>query len=171
MDVPVSWRTAVNFLQEYQGNSEPSTLKKAMRAYTGMALLNDVLASANANGQNPEVWLVRERFGITAPNERPCCNKASRSPVGAICMWSSTFTAAWWWAGCWFITRRQKRCWLRVRRRWMRRLRTIPSVSLIVVRGSITFQIRFGSIVRHSRCARQPLRVPNKTILPLPCSA
>ena len=33
-------------------------------------LLQDTLASANANGLNPEVWQGRERFGITRPGIR-----------------------------------------------------------------------------------------------------
>ena len=70
VDDPATWGVAVNFLQEYQGAWEPPKLKKAMRAYTGMQLLNDVLASANANSLNPEVWQGRERFGIAAPGVR-----------------------------------------------------------------------------------------------------
>ena len=70
VDDPATWGVAVNFLQEYQGAWEPQKLKKAMRAYTGMQLLDDVLASANANGLNPEVWQGRERFGMTAPSIR-----------------------------------------------------------------------------------------------------
>ena len=70
VDDPATWGVAVNFLQEYQGAWEPQKLKKAMRAYTGMLLLQDTLASANANGLNPEVWQGRERFGITAPDVR-----------------------------------------------------------------------------------------------------
>lgn len=65
VDNPATWGVVVNFLQEYQGNWDSTSLKKAMRAYTGMQLLNDTLASANANGMNPEVWTARERFGIT----------------------------------------------------------------------------------------------------------
>ena len=70
VDDPATWGVAVNFLQEYQGAWEPQQLKKAMRAYTGMQLLQDTLASANANGLNPEVWQGRERFGITRPGIR-----------------------------------------------------------------------------------------------------
>jgi hypothetical protein len=68
VDAPSSWGVAVNFLQEYQGKWPQERLKKAMRAYTGMLLLNDVLASANANGQNPETWQGRERFGMDDPD-------------------------------------------------------------------------------------------------------
>ncbi len=70
VDVPSQWGVAVNFLQEYQGSWEPARLKKAMRAYTGMMLLNDVLMSANANSLNPEVWRARDRFGIEADDTK-----------------------------------------------------------------------------------------------------
>lgn len=70
LDYPGQWGTAVNFLQEYQGNWDHAALKKAMRAYTGMLLLNDVLASANSNGFNQEAWIARDRFGMEAGDVR-----------------------------------------------------------------------------------------------------
>ena len=60
------WGVAVNFLQEYQGQWEPKKLARAMRAYTGMMLLFDILPSANANGLNQPAWIGRARFGIGA---------------------------------------------------------------------------------------------------------
>ncbi|MDB5325893.1 MAG: hypothetical protein JWM57_1462, partial [Phycisphaerales bacterium] len=56
--------TPVTFLQEFQGNWKPEELKRVMRSYTAMTILHDVLPGANPNGQNPEVWRGRERFGI-----------------------------------------------------------------------------------------------------------
>ncbi len=70
LDYPGQWGTIVNFLQEYQGNWDSQTLKKAMRAYTGMIILQDTLASANANGLNPELWTARDQFGIQSPDVR-----------------------------------------------------------------------------------------------------
>ncbi|MGI4787715.1 MAG: glycoside hydrolase domain-containing protein [Janthinobacterium lividum] len=70
LDYPGQWGTAVNFLQEYQGNWDPAVLKKDMRAYTGMLLLNDVLASANANSLNQEAWIARDHFGMEAGDVR-----------------------------------------------------------------------------------------------------
>ena len=70
VDYPAQWGVAVNFLQEYQGDWKPDQLKKAMRAYTSMMLLHDVLMSANANGLNPEVWRAREAFGLGADDVR-----------------------------------------------------------------------------------------------------
>jgi hypothetical protein len=70
LDYPGQWGTAVNFLQEYQGSWDPAALKKAMRAYTGMLLLNDVLASANANSLNQEAWTARDHFGMEANDVR-----------------------------------------------------------------------------------------------------
>lgn len=70
LDYPGEWGAAVNFLQEYQGKWDPVTLKKAMRAYTGMLILNDTLASANANGLNPELWTARDKFGIQSRDVR-----------------------------------------------------------------------------------------------------
>lgn len=64
IDYPGQWGVPVNFLQEYQGNWDNTKLKKVMRAYTGIMLLQDVLASANANGMNPEVWIARNQFGM-----------------------------------------------------------------------------------------------------------
>jgi hypothetical protein len=66
MDHPEQWGSPVNFLQEYQGNWDHDKLKKAMRAYTGMLLVNDVLASANPNGLNQEAWIARDHFGMEA---------------------------------------------------------------------------------------------------------
>ncbi len=70
LDYPGQWGTAVNFLQEYQGNWDHAALKKAMRAYTGMLLLNDTLASANANSLNQEAWIARDHFGMEANDVR-----------------------------------------------------------------------------------------------------
>jgi len=70
LDYPGQWGTAVNFLQEYQGSWDPAALKKAMRAYTGMLLLNDVLASANANSLNQEAWIARDHFQMEASDVR-----------------------------------------------------------------------------------------------------
>lgn len=70
LDHPEQWGVAVNFLQEYQGDWDHARLKKAMRAYTGMQLLNDVLASANANGLNQESWIARDRFGMERSDVR-----------------------------------------------------------------------------------------------------
>jgi len=39
-----------------------------MRAMTAMSILNDVLPSANPNGQNQDVWRGRDRFGIESPD-------------------------------------------------------------------------------------------------------
>ncbi|BDI32085.1 hypothetical protein CCAX7_41360 [Capsulimonas corticalis] len=64
MDHPEQWGSPVNFLQEYQGSWDHDVLKKAMRAYTGMLLVNDVLASANANSLNQEAWIARDHFGM-----------------------------------------------------------------------------------------------------------
>ena len=58
------WGVAVNFLQEYQGQWEPKRLAEAMRAYTGMMLLFDVLPSSNSNGLNQPAWIGRARFGV-----------------------------------------------------------------------------------------------------------
>ena len=66
LDYPEQWGTPVNFLQEYQGSWDPAKLKTAIRAYTGMMLLDDTLASANPNGNNQELWQARDRFGIEA---------------------------------------------------------------------------------------------------------
>ena len=66
LDYPGQWGTAVNFLAGVSGKLGPRRLKKAMRAYTGMLLLNDVLASANANSLNQEAWIARDRFGMEA---------------------------------------------------------------------------------------------------------
>ena len=41
-----------------------------MRAYTGMLLLNDVLASANANSLNQEAWIARDHFQMEASDVR-----------------------------------------------------------------------------------------------------
>ena len=60
------WGVAVNFMHEYQGNWDSDKLSKAMRAYTGMVILNDALPSGNANGMNTPVWIGRDRFGIEA---------------------------------------------------------------------------------------------------------
>jgi hypothetical protein len=60
------WGVPVSFLQEYQGKWNSQDLKRVMRAYTGMCLLNDVLPSANPNGNNPECWRARDAFGIAA---------------------------------------------------------------------------------------------------------
>jgi hypothetical protein len=64
LDYPEQWGTSVNFLQEHQGNWDPVKLKTAMRAYTGMQLLDDTLASGNANGNNQSLWIARDKFGI-----------------------------------------------------------------------------------------------------------
>jgi len=56
----------VNFMHEYQGKWKPNRLLKAMRAYTGMAILHDALPSGNANALNTPVWIGRDRFGIEA---------------------------------------------------------------------------------------------------------
>lgn len=60
------WGVAVTFLQEYQGKWSPEDMKRVMRAYTGMSILNDVHPGANPNGNNLEVWQARHRFGIEA---------------------------------------------------------------------------------------------------------
>ena len=70
LDYPGQWGVAVNFLQEYQGAWDHARLVKAMRAYTGMQLLNDVLASANANSLNQDAWVARNRFGMEASDVR-----------------------------------------------------------------------------------------------------
>ncbi len=70
LDIPEEWGTPVNFLQEYQGNWDPARLTTAMRAYTGMLLLQDTLVSANANGNNVPVWQARDRFGMQADDVR-----------------------------------------------------------------------------------------------------
>jgi hypothetical protein len=64
IDQPALWGVPVNFLQEFQGNWDQTRLAKAMRSYSGMMLLDDTLASANANGMNPPLWIARDRFGI-----------------------------------------------------------------------------------------------------------
>jgi hypothetical protein len=64
------WGVAVNFLNEYQGKWDPVKVKKAMRAFTGMVILNDTLATGNGNGQNTEVSIGRDRFGIEAKDVR-----------------------------------------------------------------------------------------------------
>ena len=64
LDYPGQGGVAVTFLQEYQGNWQPAPLKKAIRAYTAMSILNDVLPGANPNGHNQDVWRGRDRFGI-----------------------------------------------------------------------------------------------------------
>ena len=60
------WGVAVTFLQEYQGKWNPDDMRRVMRAYTGMSILHDVHPGANPNGNNPEVWQARDRFGIEA---------------------------------------------------------------------------------------------------------
>ncbi len=66
LDYPAQSGVGVTFLQEYQGAWKPAPLKKAIRAYTAMCILNDVLPGANPNGNNQEVWRGRDRFGIEA---------------------------------------------------------------------------------------------------------
>ncbi len=68
--VPGQWGVAVNFLQEHQGEWKHDALVKAMRAYTGQVLVHDILASANANGLNPEAWIAREAFGMADEDVR-----------------------------------------------------------------------------------------------------
>nr|MBA3846866.1 hypothetical protein [Planctomycetota bacterium] len=68
--VPSQWGVAVNFLQEHQGDWQREALIKAMRAYTGLVLAHDILASANANGLNPEAWIAREAFGMAEDDVR-----------------------------------------------------------------------------------------------------
>jgi len=70
MDHPEQWGTPVNFLQEYQGDWDKTKLKTAMRAYTGMLLVNDTLVSANANSLNQECWIARDHFGMEADDVR-----------------------------------------------------------------------------------------------------
>ena len=66
LDVPAQWGSAVNFLQEYQGDWDNARLAKAMRSYSGALIAHDVLASSNANGLNQPLWIGRDRFGIEA---------------------------------------------------------------------------------------------------------
>ncbi len=66
VDFPAQWGTAVNFMHENTGAWDPNRLLKAMRAYTGMAILHDALPSGNANALNTPVWIGRDRFGIEA---------------------------------------------------------------------------------------------------------
>ena len=70
VDYPSQWGTVVNFMHEYQGKWERPALIKAMRAYTGMIILHDALASGNANAMNQPVWIGRDRFGIEANDVR-----------------------------------------------------------------------------------------------------
>ena len=67
LDYPAQSGVGVTFLQEYQGNWNHTDLKRAIRAYTAMCILNDVMPSANPNGDNQEVWRGRDRFGIEGP--------------------------------------------------------------------------------------------------------
>ena len=64
LDYPEQSGVGVTFLQEYQGNWNHPDLKRVIRAYTAMCILNDVLPGANPNGDNQEVWRGRDRFGI-----------------------------------------------------------------------------------------------------------
>jgi hypothetical protein len=66
LDYPQEWGTPVSFLQEYQGDWKHEDLMKVMRAYTGMMLIDDTLASANPNGYNQSLWGARQRFDIEA---------------------------------------------------------------------------------------------------------
>ena len=68
LDYPKPLGVAPTFLEEYQGPWKPEDLHRVTRAYTAMCILNDVLPSANPNGQNPEVWRGRDRFGIESPD-------------------------------------------------------------------------------------------------------
>ncbi len=70
LDHPEQWGTPVNFLQEYQGNWKSEQIKTVMRAYTGMQLLDDTLASANANANNQSLWIARDKFGMESSDVR-----------------------------------------------------------------------------------------------------
>ncbi|MBA3707333.1 MAG: hypothetical protein H0W83_00770 [Planctomycetes bacterium] len=67
---PHPWGTAVTFLEEYQGDWKPDALKRVMRSFTGMVLLQDALPSGNHNFLNMEAWGARERFGMEADDVR-----------------------------------------------------------------------------------------------------
>jgi hypothetical protein len=64
LDYPEQSGVGVTFLQEYQGKWDHTDLKRVIRAYTAMTILNDVLPGANPNGDNQEVWRGRDRFGV-----------------------------------------------------------------------------------------------------------
>jgi hypothetical protein len=64
LDYPEQSGVGVTFLQEYQGKWDHTDLKRVIRAYTAMTILNDVLPGANPNGDNQEVWRGRDRFGM-----------------------------------------------------------------------------------------------------------
>ncbi|NQT94110.1 MAG: hypothetical protein HQ559_15215 [Lentisphaerae bacterium] len=64
VDFSAQWGTAVNFMQEYQGEFTPKRLAKVMRSFTGMVILHDALPLGNCNGWNQPVWIGKHRFGI-----------------------------------------------------------------------------------------------------------
>jgi hypothetical protein len=70
LDYAAPQGTPVTFLQEYQGNWASPDLDRAMRAYTAMTIVNDILPGANPNGRNNAVWSGRARFGIDAADVR-----------------------------------------------------------------------------------------------------
>ena len=93
VDFPAQWGVAVNFMHEYQGDWGQAALCKAMRAYTGMVILQDALPSGNSNGLNTPVWIGRDRFGIEAKNVRflPYWDKNS----GLTCTNKDVYLAGW----------------------------------------------------------------------------
>jgi len=93
VDFSGQWGTAVNFMHEYQGRWKPADLWKAMRAYSGLVILHDALASGNSNGLNTPLWIGRDRFGIEADDVRflPYWDK----DAGLSCKTKGVLLAGW----------------------------------------------------------------------------
>ena len=93
LDYPGQWGVPVNFMHEYQGNWPKDRYAAAMRAYTGMILLQDALPSGNANGLNKAAWQARDKFGIDANDVRFFEN--GDPTTGLRCDTKGIFVAGW----------------------------------------------------------------------------